>query len=245
MSAATRPSLLSAVFARLASERSALYYYESMIIAQQITELQDETTRLWHGQPVEDPALDSEPGLLALARRQHATNFILWHTEDEARRPGAGDADLARVKRIIDRTNQLRNDLAEKIDQALLAHLAATAEAAPQAELHSETPGMMMDRLSILSLRIFHTREEMERPDAPEGHRGRNEQRLAILLEQRADLARCLDRLWQQILAGERRFKLYRQLKMYNDPTLNPAVYRAAGRSEKSDTPAAPRANNS
>ena len=84
----------------------------------------------------------------------------------------------------------------------------------------------MIDRLSILALKIYHTREEAERADAPEGHAERNRERLAILEEQRADLAGCLDALWQETLAGTRRFKLYRQLKMYNDPSLNPAIYR-------------------
>jgi hypothetical protein len=97
---------------------------------------------------------------------------------------------------------------------------------ASAADLHSESPGLIVDRLSILSLKIFHTREEAERADAPEGHRERNSERLAILEEQRADLAGCLEALWQETLAGTRRFKLYRQLKMYNDPSLNPAIYR-------------------
>ena len=84
----------------------------------------------------------------------------------------------------------------------------------------------MIDRLSILALKLFHTREETERADAPEGHAARNRERLAILTEQRADLAECLARLWEEVLAGTSRFKLYRQLKMYNDPALNPAMYR-------------------
>ena len=102
---------------------------------------------------------------------------------------------------------------------------------APDAELNSESPGLMIDRLSILSLKIFHTREEIGRTDAPEGHAERNRERLAILLEQRGDLAECLTQLWQQALDGRRRFKLYRQLKMYNDPNLNPAVYGSKGTS--------------
>jgi hypothetical protein len=85
----------------------------------------------------------------------------------------------------------------------------------------------MIDRLSILALKIYHTREEAERKDAPAGHAERNLERLTILLEQRRDLASCLDALWTETLGGRRRFKLYRQLKMYNDPTLNPAVYRS------------------
>ena len=80
----------------------------------------------------------------------------------------------------------------------------------------------MIDRLSILSLKIFHTREEMERSGAPAGHAARNRERLAVLTEQRDDLANCLTRLWEETLAGTRRFKLYRQLKMYNDPAAEP-----------------------
>ena len=85
---------------------------------------------------------------------------------------------------------------------------------------------LIIDRLSILALRIYHTREEADRQNAPAGHTERNCERLSILEEQRADLAGCLDALWTETLAGTRRFKLYRQLKMYNDPSLNPAVYR-------------------
>ena len=95
----------------------------------------------------------------------------------------------------------------------------------PEAELHSESPGLMIDRLSILALKLFHTREELTRAHAPAGHAQRNEQRLRILTEQRTDLQGALERLWRRVLASERGFKVYRQLKMYNDPSLNPAVY--------------------
>ncbi len=106
-----------------------------------------------------------------------------------------------------------------------LPRLAAQNLPSPAAELHSESPGLMVDRLSILSLKLFHTRQEIERAAPPPGHIVLNRERLLILSEQRDDLAGALDRLWQQVLAGQRRFKLYRQLKMYNDPALNPAVY--------------------
>ena len=86
---------------------------------------------------------------------------------------------------------------------------------------------MMIDRLSILSLKLFHTQQEIDRQDAPAGHGERNVERLAILEQQRGDLSRCLDRLWTQVCAGERCFRQYRQLKMYNDPELNPVLYRA------------------
>ena len=89
---------------------------------------------------------------------------------------------------------------------------------------------MIIDRLSILALKIYHTREEAEREDAPAGHAERNLSAACILEEQRADLAACLEALWRETLSGARRFKLYRQMKMYNDPSLNPAIYRKKSR---------------
>jgi hypothetical protein len=197
-----------------------------MLSAQAIVKLQDQLTSAWH--QVAQPQPESLADWLDAVARQHQANFELWHTEDEARAPGASDAELAAVKRRVDRINQRRNDLAEQLDVALLAWLQSQHPALPNpaAALHSESPGLIIDRLSILSLKIYHTREEAERIDASAGHAERNSQRLAILIEQRDDLAGCLHALWQQTLGGVRRFKLYRQLKMYNDPSLNPAIYR-------------------
>jgi hypothetical protein len=189
----------------------------------QVTALQDELTTIWHMAPQAYLALDDKIG--QLIGDQHRANFDLWHTEDEARTPGATDAQIVDVKRRIDSTNQTRNDLAEQVDALLLEVLAESCLPAENAPLNSESPGLMIDRLSILSLKIYHTREQAERTDAPEGHVERNLARLAILEEQRADLAASLDALWKETMAGTRRFKLYRQLKMYNDPSLNPAIY--------------------
>jgi hypothetical protein len=201
-----------------------------MLSVSGIPALHDRLTLRWHVEAIETwrppSGPDPDAAWIALVARQHLANFELWHTEDAARTPGATDSDLARVKRRIDDTNQRRNDLSEQIDLALLAALDSRSLPNPASPLHSESPGLMIDRLSILALKIFHTREEVERPDSPEGHAERNGERLAILTEQRGDLAQCLVRLWQETLAGTRRFKLYRQLKMYNDPALNPAVYR-------------------
>jgi hypothetical protein len=202
-----------------------------MLFADAIVNLHDSETRAWHR---ETPEADLDalrpagtaPDWLTLVARQHRANFELWHIEDEARAPNAADSELAGVKRRVDRTNQRRNDLAEELDRMLLAWLKQHDLPNPAAELNSESPGLIIDRLSILSLKIYHTREESERADAPPGHTGRNRERLAILLEQRTDLAGCLDALWRETLKGTRRFKLYRQLKMYNDPTLNPSIYR-------------------
>ena len=206
-----------------------------MLSAERIVELQDQRIGAWHHSPEDsagaelgalaDSNPDAESGWLNTVAHQHRANFDLWHIEDEARAPGATDTELATVKRRVDATNQRRNDLAEQLDRALLGWLEAQGLPNPAAPLHSESPGLIVDRLSILSLKIYHTREEAERQDAPAGHAERNRQRLAILEEQRSDLAGCLDVLWRQALAGTRRFKLYRQLKMYNDPSLNPAIY--------------------
>ena len=208
----------------------------SVLSAKAIVELHDQRTRAWHlddpescesGEQKEDaPAQDQAGEWLTLVARQHRANFDLWHIEDEARSPGATDAELAAVKRRIDKTNQLRNDLVEELDGALLKWLAERALPKEDAPLNSESPGLIVDRLSILALKIHHTREEAEREDAPEGHAERNRGRLRVLDEQRADLAGCLDALWRETLGGIRRFKLYRQMKMYNDSALNPAIYR-------------------
>jgi Protein of unknown function (DUF4254) len=195
--------------------------------AQAIVALQDAMTEEWHRSPAPDAA--SHPttkDFITAVRLQHQTNFEIWHLEDEARAPNAADHEITEVKRGIDLANQRRNDLMERCDTLLLEALAPRGLPAHEAPLHSETPGMILDRLSILALKIFHTCEETLRRDASENHIRRNRERLRLLEEQRSDLAGCLDQLWAQILRGERRFKLYRQLKMYNDPSLNPAVYR-------------------
>jgi uncharacterized protein DUF4254 len=211
-----------------------------------IVDLHDQLTRDWHALqdatesatlPMNAPqkaGSDAETDFFGRVARQHRANFDLWHIEDEARRPDATDAEIAEVKRRIDATNQRRNDLAEGLDQALMDWLEPQGLPNAAAALHSESPGLMIDRLSILALKIYHTCEECERPDATEGHAERNRDRLCILEEQRADLAGCLDGLWRETLAGTRRFKLYRQLKMYNDPSLNPAIYRKPAQSTRS-----------
>jgi len=158
--------------------------------------------------------------------RNHRCNCRLWAEEDQARRRNVPDAAIAANKRAIDGYNQQRNDAIEKIDESLLALLPAL-ESGSGARLNSETAGAMVDRLSILALKIFHMRIQTERSDADEAHRETSRARLARLSEQRTDLAGCFDALLADCLAGRARFKIYRQFKMYNDPAFNPYLYGA------------------
>jgi hypothetical protein len=190
-----------------------------MFDARSIITKQDEMTATWHEAGQELGVTD----FMALVIEQHRANFDLWHEEDRARDPFATDSEVAWVKRAIDRLNQRRNDLVEKMDEWLLAKLPTQNNDAP---MNSETPGLIIDRLSILGLKVYHTREETCRQSATAAHRSRNIERLGLLEEQREDLAGCLDALMADVLGGSRCFKLYRQLKMYNDPELNPAMYR-------------------
>jgi hypothetical protein len=199
----------------------------NMLDAHQIAQLHDEATQLWHDPESLMPLASAKSPAAGQFREvvlgNHRANFELWHEEDKAREPGASDATIAQVKHTIDILNQRRNDLVEAMDRLLLE----TADPQnPDAPLHSETPGLIIDRLSILALKIFHTEEETRRDSATEAHRQRNRTRLTMLLEQRGDLAGCLDALWDEVLHQRRRFKLYRQMKMYNDPELNPAIYK-------------------
>lgn len=198
---------------------------------------QDEGVVAWHAAPEsavavleEERAGVSDTSELTRAiGAEHLTNIRLWHEEDEARRPDVSDAIVARTKRAIDGLNQLRNDTIEAVDDAILACL-SDAPTASDVPLHSETPGAIIDRLSILALKIYHMREEATREDASPEHRRRCGEKLTVLEEQREDLVGCLADLVDELRTGRRRFRRYRQFKMYNDPELNPAV-RAAERS--------------
>ena len=154
----------------------------------------------------------------------HRCNRLLWDEEDQARRRDVPEAAIAANKRAIDGYNQRRNDAIEKIDEALLDRLSSVSPA-DDAWHNSETAGSMVDRLSILSLKIFHMRAETTRADATEDHRAACREKLARLTLQRRDLARCFGTLLASAAEGRAFWRVYRQFKMYNDAELNPYLY--------------------
>lgn len=193
-------------------------------LVQQITELQRDTVCRWH-----DTGVDNRyTGLLAIVCEQHQYNYLLWHEEDVARSPDVGDERIAQVKRAIDRYNQQRNDAIERIDEALLELLAAAgAKPLQGAPLNTETPGAAIDRLSIMALRIYHLEEQTVRDDVDAAHLQKVTERLGRCRGQHADLAWSLGELIADLQVGRKQLKIYRQMKMYNDPTLNPFLYRS------------------
>jgi hypothetical protein len=154
----------------------------------------------------------------------HRCNRLLWVEEDLARRTDVPDAEIARNKRAIDLFNQQRNDAVEHIDEALLARSAAVP-LQKGAWHNSETAGAMIDRLSILALKIHAMGNEARRADATDAHRAACAEKLGRLTQQRDDLARCLDTLFARAAVGWAFWRVYRQFKMYNDPDLNPQLY--------------------
>jgi hypothetical protein len=199
--------------------------FAPMIDVKAITELHLTAVERWHHGPLDNPYSD----FLKLVCQQHQYNFLLWHEEDKARSPEATDAEIAAVKRRIDQLNQQRNDAIEKLDDDLIEKMETWGvRPRPRAKLNTETPGSVIDRLSILALRIYHMEEQANRIDADATHQARCADKLAILREQHKDLSRALAELVADLGAGRKRLKVYRQFKMYNDPTTNPYLYNAA-----------------
>ena len=186
-----------------------------------ITSLQTRLTALWHEI---EPCAGSE-GFDHLVQQNHYFNFMLWHEEDIARRDDLGSERVHQAKRAIDHYNQQRNNFIEEMDKVLVAELQPAESGCPR---NSETPGMIIDRLSILALKEFHMCEETERADASEDHRENCRAKLARIVLQRGDLTQSLGELLDDVAAGRRTFGVYYQFKMYNDPALNPQLYGAA-----------------
>jgi len=151
---------------------------------------------------------------------------VQWHMEDEVRRPDIHPVAGLAWKRRIDQSNQERTDTVEYIDSYFLKQF-ADVKPAPNARINTESPAWAIDRLSILALKIYHMHQETLRTDASEIHRQACAEKLAVLLAQQHDLSQSIDELLEDIRAGRKYMKVYKQMKMYNDPALNPVLYSA------------------
>lgn len=174
--------------------------------------------------PTRQPyAPDSIEGVLYAKNRIDA---VQWHLEDIIRDPEIDPVAALALKRRIDRSNQERTDMVEELD-TYFRTLYADVEVAPDATINTESPAWAFDRLSILALKIYHMEAEVNRPDATPEHRARCAAKLGVLTEQRADLISAIDALLDDIAAGRKYMKVYRQMKMYNDADTNPVLYGA------------------
>lgn len=157
----------------------------------------------------------------------YAKNWIdtvQWHLEDIIRLPEINPAEALQIKRRIDKSNQDRTDMVEKMDDYFLDQFKSVTPK-PTAKINSETPAWLLDRMSILLLKIYHMKEQTERKDASAEHIAKCKAKLDVLTEQRSDMQLAFDQLMEDIRTGDRKMKVYRQMKMYNDASLNPMLY--------------------
>lgn len=150
---------------------------------------------------------------------------VQWHFEDIIRNPHIDPIEALALKRRIDRSNQDRTDLVEQID-SYFRQKYSEVKVLPDARINTESPAWAIDRLSILALKIYHMREQVEREDASKEHKDTCMAKLNVLLEQQKDLGTAIDQLLDDIQAGRKYMKVYRQMKMYNDPSTNPVLYK-------------------
>ena len=208
-------------------------------LGKQVASRHDHALEASHGAPVARPQdlTGSERAQLLWhwIETNHFYNSSLWAEEDLARRTTVSDTEIALNKRAIDRFNQARNDATERIDEILLTELGLVDPTSAQtdapvthvptgARLNSETAGSIIDRMSIMALKIHAMHAQTQRTDVDDGHRQSSQVKLDKLLQQRSDLASCLDALIADTQAGAAYFKVYRQFKMYNDPRFNPIL---------------------
>jgi hypothetical protein len=149
---------------------------------------------------------------------------IQWHLEDIIRSPSIDPVEALKVKRRIDKSNQDRTDMVERLDDHFFEYFKNVKPIAGT-RINSETPAWLLDRMSILMLKIYHMKEQTERSDVSQDHLKATNTKLGTLLEQKSDMQIAYDELLEDISSGKRRFKIYRQMKMYNDPSLNPVLY--------------------
>ncbi|MCA0363499.1 MAG: DUF4254 domain-containing protein [Bacteroidetes bacterium] len=161
---------------------------------------------------------------LSLLYLKNWIDTVQWHLEDIIRDPENDPKYLVEIKRRIDASNQHRTDTVEQIDEYLFEQLKDT-KALPSARMNSETPAWLLDRMSILQLKIYHFEDQLKRADLSDELRKSVSHKLAVLKVQENDLEVCFDELMEDLLSGKKYMKLYKQMKMYNDPNLNPVFY--------------------
>ena len=174
--------------------------------------------------PIDNPYA---PGTIDhLLYHKNWIDTVQWHLEDIIRDPNIDPTEALQIKRRIDASNQERTDMVEFIDSWMLDRY-KDVQPAPDARINTETPAWAIDRLSILALKIYHMRQEVLRKDVDEAHRAACQQKLDVLLSQQVDLSTAIEELIEDIEAGRKYMKTYKQMKMYNDPALNPVLYAA------------------
>ena len=174
-------------------------------------------------QPIKNPY--SESTLSHLLYKKNWIDTVQWHYEDIIREPNINPEKGMEIKRKIDKSNQERTEMVEYIDSYFLNKYSQTIPK-ENASINSESPAWTLDRLSILVLKIYHMDEEYRREDASEDHKNSCKKKLDILLEQRQDLSHAIDALLSDISKGDKKMKVYKQMKMYNDESLNPILYK-------------------
>ena len=167
----------------------------------------------------------TKPSIENLLFEKNWIDTVQWHLEDLIRDPGIDPVKALQIKRRIDKSNQDRTDVVEVIDNIIYSEM-ETVSVLPDAGINTETPGWAIDRLSILALKIYHMDQEANRRDADDSHIAICRQKLKVLLEQKMDMLTSIDQLLEHLIAGRQKMKLYKQMKMYNDPAMNPVLYK-------------------
>ena len=198
-----------------------------MTFANQCNEIFDRIVKLYHVTDDVDAVFNNpfdERTIENSLARKNWIDAVQWHLEDIIRDEAIDPVEALALKRRIDHSNQDRTDLVEEIDSYFRQQYAEVA-ILPTATLNTESPAWAIDRLSILALKIWHMREQTQRTDADAAHIAKCQAKLGVLLEQRVDLTVAIDQLLDDIAAGRKYMKVYRQMKMYNDPETNPILY--------------------
>jgi hypothetical protein len=187
----------------------------------------EESTKAYHVSNHVDASINNPYEEKSIEFYLYLKNWIdavQWHLEDIIRNPEIDPIEALVIKRRIDKSNQDRTDLVELIDSYFLDKYRSVV-VKPTAKINTESPAWAIDRLSILCLKVYHMQQEADRMDALPDHIASCKNKLAVLLEQKADLSEALDQLLNDIETGDKYMKVYKQMKMYNDPSLNPVLY--------------------